>query len=704
MENEKDRSFEETNNETPGTTVLFELEYEKEEYSAKSRGSGFFIESDKIVTCVHVLAGATKITVRHVDKEKSYTIEGVVAFDDKNDLVILKISEQDKPFSLGDSNTVRKKDKVYVIGYPDGKEISVERSVQGFQYSGKHIILDNKLSQGNSGGPVLNGKGEVIGIAVSIKIPIDNNSSTKGVAISSNELKLLLDEDQHVESIEEWQKRPQIQSYEIFNLGDEKREEGRYQEAIEYYDTAIELNSQLAYIYQNRAATKMTLGRFNEAFSDRITSLKLNSEKFSLTGFGIFLRHKWEILRIYGLSLFMSILCGVLGKSKWVIIQASIKADAGKKRAEQGNIPEARNLFLLAVEEVNENIKHYPKRSKSHNSRGWIKYLFGQFETEYGNTSKALKLFKEAIVDADEALRLELKKEKYQYAFFHTRAAAKSSIGGYNDAIEDFNESIRLNPKKALLYRDRGLAKDALNQYEEALKDFQIAIELKSKEAINYFHSGVTKNKIGDHKGALANLDIAIQLDQTNENAYYQRGVSYEMLGQEDKAKSDYKEVFKLNPNAQKKTHKLGVAKCNLRLYEQAITLFDKTIKLDPKYYKGYLCRGCMKQTFGQDQDAIIDFDIALKLNPKAPAAYRNRGVVKRKLGAYEDALQDLNEAIRLNPDDGKAYNARGNTYKALQLHSEADTDFAKAKELKTNREICYLNLKQLSDTKTITE
>ncbi|MCG9126255.1 trypsin-like peptidase domain-containing protein [Candidatus Poribacteria bacterium] len=126
---------------------------------------------------MHVLAGATKITARLVETEKYYTIEGVVAFDDKNDLVILKILEQDKPFSLGDSNTIQKRDTVCVVGYSDGKENSVERTIYSIRYFGKHIILDNKLSAGNSGGPVLNDKDEVIGIAEALTEKLASNKT-----------------------------------------------------------------------------------------------------------------------------------------------------------------------------------------------------------------------------------------------------------------------------------------------------------------------------------------------------------------------------------------------------------------------------------------------------------------------------------------------------------------------------------------------
>ena len=72
------------------------------------RGSGFFVAPDKIVTNIHVLADATTVTAKSVDAEIVYTIEGIIAFDDINDLVVLKIAEEDTPFPISASNIVRK--------------------------------------------------------------------------------------------------------------------------------------------------------------------------------------------------------------------------------------------------------------------------------------------------------------------------------------------------------------------------------------------------------------------------------------------------------------------------------------------------------------------------------------------------------------------------------------------------------------------
>ncbi len=63
-------------------------------------------------------------------------------------------------------------------------------------------------------------------------------------------------------------------------------------------------------------------------------------------------------------------------------------------------------------------------------------------------------------------------------ATYHTRGAAKAGLGDYHGAIEDFDESIRLNPKKVLLYYDRGLSNEVLGQHEAAEADFAKAKEL----------------------------------------------------------------------------------------------------------------------------------------------------------------------------------------------------------------------------------
>ena len=88
----------------------------------------------------------------------------------------------------------------------------------------------------------------------------------------------------------------------------------------------------------------------------------------------------------------------------------------------------------------------------------------------------ARDLFHTSIADSDEAIRL--KRGKPSATYFYTRAVAKTGLGDYEDAIEDFSEAIRIKPTDATHYRDRGQAKAALGQHEEAKADLAKAKEL----------------------------------------------------------------------------------------------------------------------------------------------------------------------------------------------------------------------------------
>ena len=131
-------------------------------------GSGFFISEDQIATNWHVVNDATTAYVESVDDEKTrYDIEGITAINPKQDLVILKVSGRGKPLPLGNSNIVQIGESIYVTGNPKGWTGTFSTgTISGIQlrYTGKRLQITAPVSPGSSGGPVLNTKGEVVGI------------------------------------------------------------------------------------------------------------------------------------------------------------------------------------------------------------------------------------------------------------------------------------------------------------------------------------------------------------------------------------------------------------------------------------------------------------------------------------------------------------------------------------------------------------
>tara|TARA_B100001057_G_scaffold407053_1_gene420749 strand:- start:824 stop:2227 length:1404 start_codon:yes stop_codon:yes gene_type:complete len=163
------------------------------ERKASSLGSGFIIKEDGIViTNNHVIANAEDILIRVGDKE--YKAE-VLGEDPYMDLAVLKMKTNDKfkPVSFGDSSKSRVGDWVVAIGNPFGLGgtvtsgiISARNRQIGLTRYEDFIQTDASINQGNSGGPLFNLKGEVIGVNTAIIAPGQSGSIGIGFAIPAN--------------------------------------------------------------------------------------------------------------------------------------------------------------------------------------------------------------------------------------------------------------------------------------------------------------------------------------------------------------------------------------------------------------------------------------------------------------------------------------------------------------------------------------
>lgn len=135
-----------------------------------SLGSGFIVREGVIATNLHVIRGASNGYAKLVGEGKKYDIEGTVGIDIRRDLALLKVSGGlAASLPLGDSKSVAVGDQVYVVGNPQGLEGTFSQGiVSGIRTIGEDKLLQitAPISPGSSGGPVLNTRGEVIGVAV----------------------------------------------------------------------------------------------------------------------------------------------------------------------------------------------------------------------------------------------------------------------------------------------------------------------------------------------------------------------------------------------------------------------------------------------------------------------------------------------------------------------------------------------------------
>ena len=171
------------------------------ERQASALGSGFIIKEDGIViTNNHVIKGAEDILVRIGTKEYKAKVVGA---DPYMDIAVLKMETKDKfkAVKFGDSDKARVGDWVVAIGNPFGLGGTVtsgiisarNRDINLTRYD-DFIQTDASINQGNSGGPLFNLQGEVIGINTAIIAPGQSGSIGIGFAIPSNAASNVIDQ------------------------------------------------------------------------------------------------------------------------------------------------------------------------------------------------------------------------------------------------------------------------------------------------------------------------------------------------------------------------------------------------------------------------------------------------------------------------------------------------------------------------------
>ncbi|MGH9932793.1 MAG: trypsin-like peptidase domain-containing protein [Pyrinomonadaceae bacterium] len=132
-------------------------------------GGGFFVQANRLVTSLHILKGASRATIRTFDG-RSYSVEGIVALNEDNDLALLQTDAPANvcPLSLA-ANVRSEGEAVTLVSALDDASWKVSSGVTNslwyIQGAGEYLRISAEVRHGNSGSPIINDEGEVVAVA-----------------------------------------------------------------------------------------------------------------------------------------------------------------------------------------------------------------------------------------------------------------------------------------------------------------------------------------------------------------------------------------------------------------------------------------------------------------------------------------------------------------------------------------------------------
>ncbi len=246
-----------------------------------ARGSGFFIASDKIITNRHVIEKSNRVEI-HLNNGKKFQARGILAIDGEGDLAILQVSVPNalaKPLPIIQT-TPEEGESIVVIGNPFGLEgsvsngiVSAVREIPGY---GKIIQITAPISPGSSGSPVVNMRGQVIGVAtlqaeegqsLNFAVPAKRISQLRIGALQTF-AKVSRETSQNKRSVAE----------KLYSKGLQFLSNDNYIKALPYFEEAVKSDPNYAEAWYQVGFSYGMLGKHKEALRASETAAKLRPD------------------------------------------------------------------------------------------------------------------------------------------------------------------------------------------------------------------------------------------------------------------------------------------------------------------------------------------------------------------------------------------------------------------------------------------
>jgi Flp pilus assembly protein TadD len=251
-------------------------------------GSGFFIHPGQVLTNLHVVEGAHHAEIRTFEgKGKTYAVAGLVDVDEDGDLAVLSVEMPTERARVAATTRVipEEGERIFVIGNPLRLEGSVAdgivSAVREVPSLGQIVQITAPISHGNSGSPVFNMKGEVVGV-VTIRVMNGQNinlalGASRFAALRAGKELVSFDDlaarakgAQKPDSLADWWYRNGLNSLWL----------GNYDSALGYFETAVNKNPARAEAWIQVGFCKVKQGKNQDAIKAFQEALRLKPNSY----------------------------------------------------------------------------------------------------------------------------------------------------------------------------------------------------------------------------------------------------------------------------------------------------------------------------------------------------------------------------------------------------------------------------------------
>ncbi len=544
-------------------------------------GTGFVFEDGVIATSYLLVSQAVSVEGKNFQGKK-VKIESILAVDKNSLIALLKTKGKEPALTFGNSDDLKRDDKVFIIGTNEAGEIDVSDgtiiNIQELMPGRKITDTSISLSERYNGGPVLNKNGQVLGITIvlerGLKAIIPSNlvktlpkkteikfkdwqhedylSTTEG-AFLAGKIAYFVDETGKAEKylgkvIKDSPGNIDAQ----FLLASVFTRQRNYEAAISAYKKVIELDANRDDAYYGLGLVYINMRRFQEAIPSLEKAVQLNLDHKDAY---LYLGNAYEELKDFAKAAEFY--------EKYVNLKPERPGQAygrlGLCKFEIGDFGAAVTAFQEALKEnpqdtmINNRLAQALQKSGQYEKAEEVYRLLAQLSPEYAANyyrtilkmyddarmnEKAIEIAKQIVEmnpgDADSLFNLGLMYTKQKK---------------YNEAIETYKKIIEIRPNSEFAYANLGQIYIELNQWNKVIEVFDKYVDIVPDNADAWHAIGVSYMKLKKFGLALDPLLKAIELRPDFGVAYFNLAITYLNLKDNASAREVYRKLLRIDPS-----------------------------------------------------------------------------------------------------------------------------------------------------------
>ena len=551
------------------------------------QGTGFILRRDGvIVTNYHLVSDAKGIMV--TVGNTVLKVEGILSADRENDVVVLKAAgESLQPVKMGDPDRVTVGEKVYVMSSTQDigniLAIGFVSGILQMNPAKKILQIAMPASEGNTGGPVFNKDGELIGVVTFLIQGAKNlyfavPASLLGESVTGKKVTLLQNA-----GIEDYRKIPEY----WMNLGFYCGSAGLHQEAIDAYKQALRMRPDLAEAFYYLGLSYSALQKYSDAIDAFKQAIRIKP-------------HYLEALYNLGVA------CEDVGLHQEGIETFSqvlkLKPDCAEAYYGLGGAYTNLSRYQDAVDAFRQAVKLKPDYVEAYYNLGVACGLLGRYGEAADACKQALKL-KPDLAEAHNNL-----------------GVAYLKLNRYEEAMDAYNQALKVRPdyQDARYNLEFTSAKfySSLKRHAEAVNALQRAIKIRPDSFEAYDTLGSLCTMLGRYQEAADASQEAVKIKPDSFNAQNNLAVACGMLNRWSEAADAYREAVRMKPDAAVNVYYgLGYACAAVGRYQEAADAYKQALKSKPDYAEAHLGLGIAHVLMNRKDLAREEYEALKKLN-----------------------------------------------------------------------------------------